>query len=268
MNKFLIIDGLNLVRRIYAAIPDESDMQSLTERVSLACTKLLRVHRPTHVAIVWDGDEVSWRKQLYPDYKKGRKPMPEPLAKGLAALQDHLTMMNIGSIYATAEADDVIATLAIKTAKAQGEAIIVSTDKGFSQLNHRQISQWDHFNQQYLDIAALEQKLGVERSQFLDLMALAGDSGNKIPGIAGIGPKSAAELLKTFRSLPTLFSSLSNLGAKQAKKLAEGKEMARLSYKLAQLQTDLPLNINLKDFRVMNSLPDNNCLPENPINPA
>ncbi|EGM70524.1 flap endonuclease Xni [Shewanella sp. HN-41] len=250
MNKFLIIDGLNLVRRIYAAIPDENDMASLKERVSAACSKLLRVHQPTHVAIVWDGDEISWRKQLYPDYKKGRKPMPEPLAEGLTALQEHLTSIGIGSIYAAAEADDVIATLAMKTAKAQGEAIIVSTDKGFSQLNHVRINQWDHFNQQYLDIAALEQKLGVERSQFLDLMALAGDSGNKIPGIPGIGPKSAAELLKTFRTLSTLFSSLPNLGAKQAKKLAEGKEMARLSYKLAQLQTDLPLNINLKDFRV------------------
>lgn len=255
MNKFLIIDGLNLVRRIYAAIPDENDMASLKERVSAACSKLLRVHQPTHVAIVWDGDEISWRKQLYPDYKKGRKPMPEPLAEGLTALQEHLTSIGIGSIYAAAEADDVIATLAMKTAKAQGEAIIVSTDKGFSQLNHVRISQWDHFNQQYLDIAALEQKLGVERSQFLDLMALAGDSGNKIPGIPGIGPKSAAELLKTFRTLSTLFSSLPNLGAKQAKKLAEGKEMARLSYKLAQLQTDLPLNINLKDFRVSGAHP-------------
>ncbi|SUI62526.1 flap endonuclease Xni [Shewanella putrefaciens] len=254
MNKFLIIDGLNLVRRIYAAIPDENDMESLKERVTSACTKLLRVHHPSHIAIVWDGDEISWRKQLYPDYKKGRKPMPEPLAQGLRALQEHLATLNIASIYAAAEADDVIATLAVKTAKAQGEAIIVSTDKGFSQLNHPRITQWDHFNQQYLDIAALEQKLGVDRSQFLDLMALVGDSGNKIPGIAGIGPKSAAELLKTFRTLSTLFSSLPNLGAKQAKKLAEGKEMARLSYKLAQLQTDLPLNINLKDFRA-NSTP-------------
>lgn len=256
MNKFLIIDALNLVRRIYAAIPNENDIDSLRERVSAACIKLLRIHHPTHVAIVWDGDETSWRKQLYPDYKKGRKPMPEPLALGLPALQEHLKTLNILSIYAAAEADDVIATLAVKTVKAQGEAIIVSTDKGFSQLNHPRISQWDHFNQQYLNIAALEQKLGVERNQFLDLMALAGDSGNKIPGIPGIGPKSAAELLKTFRTLATLFSSLPNLGAKQAKKLAEGKEMARLSYKLAQLQTDLPLNINLKDFRA-SSLPYN-----------
>ncbi|QYJ77864.1 flap endonuclease Xni [Shewanella acanthi] len=254
MNKFLIIDGLNLVRRIYAAIPDENDMDSLRERVISACTKLMRFHQPTHVAIVWDGDEISWRKQLYPDYKKGRKPMPEPLAKELAALQQQLQQRHINSIYAASEADDVIATLAVKTVKAQGEAILVSTDKGFSQLNHPRILQWDHFNQQYLDITELENKLGVDRKQFLDFMALAGDSGNKIPGIAGIGPKSAAELLRTFRTLATLFSSLSNLGAKQARKLAEGKEMARLSYKLAQLQTDLPLNINLKDFRAPNPI--------------
>ncbi len=255
MKKFLIIDGLNLVRRIYAAIADETDMESLKERVSLACTKLLRGHQPTHVAIVWDGDEISWRKQLYPDYKKGRKPMPESLSEGLLALQTHLTTLGIGSIYAAAEADDVIATLAIKTANAGGDAIIVSTDKGFSQLNHPHIQQWDHFNQQYLNIAELEHKLGVSRHQFLDFIALAGDSGNKIPGIAGIGPKSAAELLRNFRTLAALFSSLPNLGAKQAKKLAEGRDMARLSYKLAQLQTNLPLNINLKDFRVGNTMP-------------
>lgn len=250
MNRFLIIDGLNLVRRIYAAIPAENDMQSLTERVTTACTKLLRIHQPTHVAIVWDGDAIPWRKQLYPDYKKGRKPMPAPLAAGLLALQQQLKHIAIQSIYAAQEADDVIATLATKTAKAQGEAIIVSTDKGFSQLNHPRIRQWDHFNQQYLNIAELEQKRGVDRSQFVDLIALAGDSGNKIPGILGIGPKSAAELLRSFSTLAALFSSLPQLGAKQAKKLAEGREMARLSYKLAQLQTDLPLHINLRDFRI------------------
>ncbi|MGL5393388.1 MAG: flap endonuclease Xni [Shewanella sp.] len=249
MNKFLIIDGLNLVRRIYAAIADDTDLQSLQERVSAACTKLLRVHQPSHVAIVWDGEAQSWRKTLYPDYKKGRKPMPTPLAKGLPQLQSHLTAMQIGSIYASAEADDVIATLAVKTAKAKGAAIIVSTDKGFSQLNLPEIQQWDHFNQQFLDINALEQKLGVTRSQFIDFMALAGDSGNKIPGIPGIGPKSAAELLSRFNNLSTLFASLARLEPKQADKLAQGRDMARLSYKLAQLQTNLPLNINLKDFR-------------------
>lgn len=250
MNKFLIIDGMNLVRRLHAAQPDEADITALTERVNAACSKLLKFHEPSHVAIVWDGDAVSWRKQLYPDYKKGRKPMPEALAAGLNALKEAITARHIQSIDAESEADDVIATLATKLVQAGGEAIIVSTDKGFCQLTHPRIQQWDHFAQQYMDIIALENKLGIARTQLLDFMALAGDSGNKIPGIPGIGPKSAAELLKTFRTLPSLFSSLEQLGAKQAKKLAEGREMARLSYKLAQLQTQMPLNLTLNQFRV------------------
>ncbi|MCE9685178.1 flap endonuclease Xni [Shewanella sp. AS16] len=250
MNKLLIIDGLNLVRRMHAAQPDETDLNSVYTRIDGACTKLLALHRPTHVAIVWDGPQLSWRKQLYPDYKKGRKPMPEALARGLPELKRLLAERHLQSIDAESEADDVIATLATKLVGQGGEAIIVSTDKGFSQLLHPRIQQWDHFNQAYLDIRALEQKLGVDRRQFIDFMALAGDSGNKIPGIAGIGPKSAAELLKTFRSLANIYASLENLGAKQAQKLAAGKEMARLSYKLVQLQTQLPLNINLRSFRV------------------
>lgn len=249
MNTLLIIDGLNLVRRMHATQPDETDMAALTSRVSAACRKLLRFHQPSHVALVWDGDSETWRKQLYPDYKKGRKPMPEVLAQGLVALKQHLADEGINSINAEAEADDVIATLACKLTEHGGRAIIVSTDKGFAQLLHPAISQWDHFSQGYLDIAALENKLGVDRSQLLDFFALAGDSGNRIPGIPGIGPKSAAELLRSFRHLRNLYASLDSLGAKQAKKLADGREMARLSYQLARLRTDIDLDIRLSQFR-------------------
>ncbi|MBW8185858.1 flap endonuclease Xni [Shewanella nanhaiensis] len=250
MNTFLIIDGLNLVRRIHAAQPNENDVNGLDARVASACKKLLKYHQPSHVAIVWDGDATSWRKTLYEDYKKGRKPMPEALAKSLPALKAHLSELNVNSIDAEAEADDVIATLATKLVNNQGKAIIVSTDKGFTQLTHTNIERWDHFNQAYITIEQREEKLGVERTQFIDYLALAGDSGNKIPGVPGIGPKSASELLKIFRSLSNLYGSLEKVGAKQAKKLEEGKQMARLSYKLVQLQTDIPLNANLSQFRL------------------
>ncbi len=250
MNKLLIIDGLNIVRRLHAAQPNENDTQGLDIRVASACNKLLSLHQPTHIAIVWDGNQVSWRKQLYPDYKKGRKPMPEALSKALPAIQAHLSKENIQSIQSDSEADDVIATLATKLVANAGQAVIVSTDKGFTQLLHPNISRWDYFNQCSIDIEAQENKLGVHRNQFLDYLALAGDSGNKIPGIPGIGPKSASQLLRTFDSLKSLYQSLDTLGEKQAKKLLEGKEMARLSYKLVQLQTQLPLNINLSQFRV------------------
>ncbi|MGS0677405.1 flap endonuclease Xni [Shewanella sp. 0m-4] len=250
MNKFLIIDGMNLVRRIHAAQPNESDITGLKERVNGACRKLLKFHQPSHAAIVWDGDAISWRKALYEDYKKGRKPMPEALANGLNDLKAYLAEHQLNSINADSEADDVIATLATKLSSMNGEAIIVSTDKGFSQLSHPSIKRWDHFNQDYLTIEEMEKKLGVERAQFIDYLALAGDSGNKIPGVPGIGPKSAVELLKIFRSLANIYSSIDKVGSKQAKKLEQGKQMARLSYKLVQLQTELPLNVNLKQFRI------------------
>ncbi|WOT04266.1 flap endonuclease Xni [Shewanella youngdeokensis] len=253
MNKFLIVDGMNIVRRIHAAQPNESDISGLKERVNGACQKLIKYHQPSHVAIVWDGNALSWRKALYEDYKKGRKPMPEALANGLADLKTYLATHHIASLNAEAEADDVIATLATKLVNMGGEAIIVSTDKGFCQLNHPNIKQWDHFNQVYLTVEAMEQKLGVEHKQFIDYLALAGDSGNKIPGVPGIGPKSAVELLKTFRSLANIYGSIEEVGSKQATKLEKGKQLARLSYKLVQLQLDMPLNANLKDFRLPRS---------------
>ena len=249
MNKLLIIDGLNLVRRIHAVLPDENDITSVQERTLTASKKMLLQHHPTHCMVVWDGNETSWRKKLYSDYKKGRKPMPTALSEGMAKIKAILAENGINSLEAKSEADDVIATIAMKMINNNGEVVIVSTDKGFSQLPSKNLTLWDHFNQQVFDVQQYEKKLGIEQYQMLDFIALAGDSGNKIPGITGIGPKSAADLLNKFRTLANLYRSLDNLGAKQALKLEEGKEMARISYKLAQLQCDIPLNINLKQFR-------------------
>ncbi|QSX32528.1 flap endonuclease Xni [Shewanella avicenniae] len=250
MNRLLIIDGMNLVRRILAAQPDQNDMQALTVRAIAACRKLCQHHQPSHVVVVWDGTQVSWRKQLYPDYKKGRKPMPESLAQGLPSIITELKSKGFNSLQADSEADDVIATLAFKLNQSGGEVIIVSTDKGFAQLNLRAVKQWDYFAHQWLDLDALEQKLGVSRQQLLDFIALSGDSGNKIPGISGIGPKSAAELLRSYRSLANIYNALDKLGSKQAQKLADGREMARLSYKLAKLKTDMTLDVRLSDYRL------------------
>lgn len=185
-NTLLIIDGLNLVRRIHAAQVDDAPISQTSQLTLNACQKLLKYHQPSHVIVVWDGDNTSWRLQLYPDYKKGRKPMPEALQTGLTQIKQTLKDHGFNSYDANDEADDVIATLAIKNINNQGKSIIVSTDKGFSQLPQINLTIWDYFNQQAFDISAYEQKLGVKHRQFLDYLALAGDSGNKIPGIAGI----------------------------------------------------------------------------------
>ena len=124
MNKLLIIDGLNLVRRIHAVLPDENDIDSVKVRSLAACHKMLQHHKPTHVIVVWDGEQESWRKKLYPDYKKGRKPMPAPLQKGLKDIKVALAAEHIHSLDALAEADDVIATLALKITQNQGLPVV------------------------------------------------------------------------------------------------------------------------------------------------
>ncbi len=250
MNRLLIIDALNLVRRMHATQPDENDMDALELRIASAINKLIKFHAPTHLTLVWDGYAESWRKALYVDYKKGRKPMPESLEQGLKKLKQQLADRGWHNLNAESEADDVVATLAIKLASKGGHSIIVSTDNGYSQLNHPMIAQWDHFAQHFFDVEAYEKKLGVDQEQFLEYWALAGSSGNKIPGVPGIGPKSAAQLLTMFRSVKNIYSSLNQLGEKQAQKLEAGKEMARLSYKLAQLKTDMPLEVTLNQFRL------------------
>lgn len=251
INTLLIIDGLNLTRRMHAVLTDPQDMETLYQGISRACHKLINYHNPSHIILVWDGAEESWRKQLYCDYKKGRKPMPEALALGLPELKLRLENKDaIFSLDAPSEADDVIATLASKIINNNGQAIIVSTDKGFVQLTHTNIKQWDHFSQQYFDIAALENKLGIRREQFLDFVALAGDAGNKIPGITGIGTKTSANLLQKYQSIKNIYQAIDEIEDKYSNKLISGKAMAKLSYKLAKLVTDMNLETNLNKFRV------------------
>ncbi|MBV7315355.1 flap endonuclease Xni [Shewanella sp. NIFS-20-20] len=249
MNTFLIIDGMNLTRRLHATMGAPVDGAQLQQRLEQACDKLKRLHQPSHLVIVWDGDNLSWRKQLYPDYKKGRKPMPEDLAAVLPRLKQALTELGWHGLQADSEADDVIATLAAKLVAHQGQAMIVSTDKGFAQLQHSNIHQWDYFAKAPFDHAALQTKLGVDLSQLLDFFALAGDSGNKIPGIAGIGGKTAAGLLNQYHDLANLYQHLDQLNDKLAAKLGAGKDMARLSYKLAKLNQELPLQVSLRQYR-------------------
>lgn len=260
MHKMLIIDGLNLVRRLYSAqgdstqvtkIQDEQQaLLALSSRTCSACQKLIQYHQPSHAAIIWDGNALSWRKKLFTDYKKGRKPMPSELAKMLPQLKLHLTEDHINSIDAESEADDVIATLATKLAKGGVKSVIVSTDKGFTQLKDELISCWDYFNKTAITIEQRESQFGVDHSQFIDYLALAGDSGNKISGVPGIGPKSAMELLRTYRSLSNIYANIDKIGAKQAKKLQAGYQLAKISYLLVQLKLDIPLNTNLNQFRL------------------
>ncbi|GAA4901184.1 flap endonuclease Xni [Ferrimonas pelagia] len=247
--QLLLIDALNLIRRIHATIPD--NQTALIERCDSAIKKALRQHGPSHAMLVWDGGhQHSWRRELYPQYKAQRKPMPDDLAANLPALQQHLEQMGLGSVRQdNIEADDLIATIAVKVVEHGGHVVILSTDKGFGQLHRVGLTQWDHFEGEALDLPKLEQKVGVPQHQLLDFWALAGDSGNGIPGVPGIGKKTAQKLLQQHQNLSQIFTP-GTVEGKLGDTLHQHRYQARLSYALVRLRQDLILNLSLNQFRL------------------
>ncbi|MFI3245806.1 MAG: flap endonuclease Xni [Ferrimonas sp.] len=249
MTKLLLIDALNLIRRIHATLPSD-DNEALLNRCQQALRKAQLAHQPSHAILVWDGEpQQSWRRQLYPEYKAHRKPMPAHLAAQLGNIAELFAQHGVYSIkQAQFEADDLIATLATKTAQHGGQALILSTDRGFCQLHSNAITQWDHFQNAAINAQQVAQKLAINTDQLLDYWALAGDTNNGIPGVPGIGAKSAAELLSRYSHLNQLFAELPQ--TKQGMRLAEHKALARLSYQLVKLKCNLELNLNLNQFRI------------------
>ncbi|RYC47467.1 flap endonuclease Xni [Pectobacterium zantedeschiae] len=249
----LIVDALNLIRRIHAV-----QGSPCITACQHALHQLIQHSQPTHAVAVFDHEELddedrntSWRHQLLPDYKAGRTPMPDNLKQELPQIKTAFATVGVESWHSPGnEADDLAATLATKLSSAGHQATIVSTDKGYCQLLAPHIQIRDYFQKRWLDLPFIEQEFGVSPQQLTDYWGLAGISSSKIPGVAGIGPKSAAQLLQQAGSLDALYQQLDAVPEKWRKKLEQHKEMALISRQVATLRTDLTLNGNLQQLRL------------------
>jgi protein Xni len=250
---FLVIDALNVIRRVYAAQPGEDG----PERVEYAQTstvqslqRAVRECRPTHVCCVFDSQEPGWRHDMYPGYKGGRTPMPDALQEKLSSFKKAFSDLGVSSIeIPTVEADDVIATLACKVALRNGHVIILSTDKSFFQLISEQITIRDHFNKRTIDYSSVMDKFGVRPDQFVDFLALSGDSTNNISGVPSVGRKTAARLLTQFDTLDDVLSAAHVIPGKLGDMIRSHSEDARAAQTLVRLRIDLELGLNLRTFR-------------------
>lgn len=176
--------------------------------------------------------------------------MPEHLAAKLTDIQDAFMNQQVDSLISEDdEADDLIATLAIKVALRGQKVTIISTDKCFLSLLNQNIEVYDYFNRRYLDAEHVKQKFDVKPEQLLDLWTLTGDSTNKIPGVAGIGQITAASLLNQYGSLNSVLIA-SDLKSTINEKIKNHSQQIELSKKLLQLKQDIPLGFNLKDIRL------------------
>jgi protein Xni len=178
--------------------------------------------------------------------------MPEHLGKQLPFIQDEFMKRAIDSIDPDEdEADDVIATLAVKVALRGEKVTIISTDKGFLSLLSPNILVYDYFNRRYLDELHVESKFNVKANQLIDFWMLTGDTTNKIPGVAGIGQVTAAKLLNQYHSLTEILAA-TEIKEQLKTKLAEAKEQFTMTRKLLTLKQNIPLGFNLKDIRLHN----------------
>lgn len=269
--KVLLVDGLNLARRIYAAlpadapadasaaVPDEAGpaggrepLAGLIASCAASLQRALNQHRPSHCLAVFDADRGgrNWRRRLYPDYKKNRPPMPAPLRDALPRLEQAFAAAGVDSFSrAGFEADDIIATVAVKTARRGGQALILSTDRNYCQLLGERITVFDHFAQRPLDRDLIAKRFGVEPQQLPDALALAGDSGLSIPGVRSVGIRTAAKLLGQYGDLEKVLQAAAAIPGRLGRQLAEGREHARLAKTLFTLNTGADLGINLSQLR-------------------
>jgi protein Xni len=275
----VLIDALNLIRRIYAVqerpfiqnkMQLNDELANKTQKQVLfntqnACTnaleKILKNQHASHALAVFDSQQPCWRYKLYADYKKGRKKMSSHLADDLPTIQDAFLQLGVDSLVSEEdEADDLIATLATKMALHGQHVTIVSTDKGFLSLLSPTVHIYDYFNRRYLDEQHVKDKFDVKPTQLIDLWTLTGDSTNKIPGVAGIGQITAASLLNQYGSLSAILQS-NEMKPTIKEKLNNSTEQITLSRKLLTLKQNIPLGFNLKDIRVdtfVNKIENNN----------
>lgn len=250
----LIVDGLNLIRRVHAAVqptpPDELDVARLVQSCQSSLTRLLRHAQFSHAVCAMDAAQASWRHELYPEYKAGRDPMPESLR---AALDDVLAAfrdLGVQSVHKDGfEADDVIATIARRVSSSGGRVTIASTDKSFCQLLPDGVAVYDHFSDRYLDEDYVRQRFEVEPERLATLFALTGNTSVNVPGVRSVGIRTAAGLIREHGDLDAILEAADSMDGHVGSRLRADAEAARLAMRLLRLRTDLELGLNLRDFR-------------------
>lgn len=243
----LIIDALNLIRRLHAV-----QGTPCREACIAALNQLFGHTQPTHVVAVFDSHDrhPGWRHQLLPDYKAGRPPMPDDLQMEMPVIQQAFEAVGVRCWVADLdEADDLAATLAVKMADAGHQATIVSTDKGYCQLLAPNIRIRDYFQKRWLDVPFIEHEFGVTPAQLPDYWGLCGISSSKIPGVTGIGSKSARDLLTQFGTLEAIYQQFDQVPEKWQKKLRDHQQIAEICRQVSTLKRDLVLQGNLNTLR-------------------
>ncbi|HGN1206130.1 DNA polymerase I [Proteus mirabilis] len=261
-NPFILVDGSSYLYRAYHAFPPLTNSKGEPTGAMYGVLNMLRSliiqYKPSHVAVVFDAKGKTFRDELYEEYKSNRPPMPDDLREQIEPLHEMVQAMGLPLLSITGvEADDVIGTLALKAAS-DGRNVLISTgDKDMAQLVTPNITLINTMTNVILGPDEVKEKYGVPPELIIDFLALMGDSSDNIPGVPGVGEKTALGLLQGLGSLEDIYQQLDKIatlsfrGAKTlGAKMLEHEKVAKLSYQLATIKTDVALDKTFDDLVV------------------
>src|SRR5205085_1113032 len=251
-----LVDGSSYIFRAYHALPPlnrKSDGLQVNAVLGFCNMLWKRLrdkpedNRPTHLAIIFDKSEVTFRNKLYPDYKAHRPPAPDDLIPQFPLIREAVRAFDLPCLeQAGFEADDLIATYVRQACAIGASATIVSSDKDLMQLVNDCVVMYDTMKDKKIGVPEVIEKFGVPPDKVIDVQSLIGDSSDNVPGVPGIGVKTAAELIKQYGDLDTLLKRASEIKQdKRRQTLIDNAEQARLSRKLVTLDDKVKLDVPL-----------------------
>ena len=255
MPPFVLVDGSYFLFRAFHALPPlttSTGLQTNAIRGAIsAIQKLMRRIQPTHMAVIFDTPEPTFRHELSPIYKGDRPSMPDELAQQIPYLHALIRALGIPlHMLPGAEADDIIGTLA-KRAEAAGHQVLISTgDKDMAQLVTDKVTLEDSFKDKPMDVNGVIEKFGVRPDQIIDYLTLMGDASDGIRGVPGVGAKTAAKLLNEYGSIGGILENVDNIKGKVGQNLKDNVEGIALDHQLASIVIDLDLNITYEDLKL------------------
>ncbi len=261
---YYLIDGSGYIFRAYYALPPltrKSDGMP-TGAVSGFCNMLFKLledsksienkDKPTHFAVIFDSARKNFRNEIFSEYKANRSDAPDDLVPQFEFIRDSVKAFNLPSIeLINYEADDLIATYVEQILKEGAKATIVSSDKDLMQLYKKNIRIYDPMKNKFISDDDVNNKFGVKPDKVIDVQALAGDSSDNVPGVPGIGVKTAAELINEYGNLENLYKNLEKIKQnKRRETLTQNKDKAIISKKLVTLKKDVPVKNKISEFRL------------------
>ncbi|KJF80294.1 DNA polymerase I [Photobacterium angustum] len=271
-NPLILIDGSSYLYRAYHAAPNftnsDGEPTGAIYGVVNMLRSMLRQFSTEHIAVIFDAKGKTFRDDMYPEYKSNRPPMPDDLRSQIEPLHAVIKAMGLPLIAISGvEADDVIGTLSTQASQ-QGMPVLISTgDKDMAQLVDQNVTLINTMTDVVMDPAGVVDKFGIGPELIIDYLALMGDKVDNIPGVPGVGEKTAKALLTGIGGLDALYDNLDDIAAlgfrgskTMAKKLIDNKEAAYMSYKLATIKLDVELDVTPDELR--KGIPDTDALTE------